>query len=144
MKPKKFINKLDEKKIVAAIAEAEKKTSGEIRVYISDKKRDDPLAAAKKRFEKLGMTKTRLRNGVLIYIAPMSHKFAIVGDSGIHEKSGKEFWERLTAQMSNAFKEEKFTEAIVQALNEAGKILAHYFPAGPDDKNELPNKILRD
>lgn len=144
MKPQQFINKLDEKKIVAAIAEAEKKTSGEIRVYISDKKRDDPLTAAKKRYEKLGMTKTRLRNGVLIYIAPVSRKFAIVGDSGIHEKCGKEFWERLTAEMSKLFKEGKFTEAIVQVLNEAGKILAHYFPVGPDDQNELPNKILRD
>ncbi len=144
MKPKQFISQLDEKKIVAAIAEAEKKTSGEIRVYISDKKRDDPLTAAKNRFEKLGMTKTRLRNGVLIYIAPVSQKFAIVGDSGINEKCGEKFWRRLSAEMSELLKEGKFTQAIVQTLNEAGAMLARYFPAAPDDKNELPNKILRD
>jgi len=144
MKPTHFINSLDEKKIVAAIAGAEKKTSGEIRVYISSKKRDDALTAAKNRFEKLGLTKTHLRNGVLIYITPATRKFAIIGDSGIHERCGDNFWQTISHRMSNLFKEEKFTEAIIHAIEEAGVALSKHFPRGGDDANELPNEILRD
>ena len=144
MHPKHFISKLDEQKIVASIAEVEKKTSGEIRVYISGKKRDDALTAAKNRFEKLGMTKTRLRNGVLIYIAPVSRKFAIVGDSGIHEKCGDEFWQNISAGMGNLFKQGLFMEAIAKTVHEVGNALARHFPIDPDDKNELSNEILRD
>jgi uncharacterized membrane protein len=144
MKSKEFISKLDEQKIVAAIGEAEKKTSGEIRVYISSKHRNEPLAAAQKRFEKLGMTKTRERNGVLIFIAPLSRKFAIVGDSGIHQKCGAGFWNEITEQMGSSFKEGRFSEAIVHAVGKVGAVLATYFPIGPDDRNELPDDILRD
>ncbi len=137
-------SKLEEKKIVTAIAEAEKKTSGEIRVYISSKKREDALAAAKNRFEKLGMTRTKLRNGVLIFIAPLTQKFAIVGDSGIHAKCGEEFWKEITMAMSGSFKEGRFTEAIAHAVSEVGVALAKNFPPGPDDINELPNILMRD
>ena len=144
MEPKSFVNILEEEKIVAAIVAAEKKTSGEIRVFISDKNCDDALTAAKNRFEKLGMTKTKLRNGVLIYIAPATRRFAIIGDSGIHEKCGDNFWETISQRMSDLFKEEKFTEAIVHAIDEAGEALSKHFPRQGDDTNELPNEILRD
>ena len=144
MHPKDFISKLDEDKVVAAIAAAEKKTSGEIRVYVSSKNRDDALDAAQKRFEKLGMTRTRERNGVLIYFAPLTQKFAIVGDSGIHAKCGDNFWKEITSEMSTFLKSEQFTDAVVQAVTRVGEALAKYFPPRPDDANELPDKILRD
>lgn len=144
MQPKVFINNLQEETIVNAIAAAEKKTSGEIRVYISNKKRTDPVAAARTRFEKLGMTKTRLRNGVLIFIAPISQKFAVIGDAGIHEKCGDEFWQAISAGMGELFKQGLFTEAIAKAVREVGDALGRHFPIDPDDKNELPNEILRD
>ena len=144
MKPKNFISALDEKRMVAAIAEAETKTSGEIRVYISARNRNDALGAAKIRFEKLGMTNTRLRNGVLIFIAPITQKFAIIGDAGIHEKCGDEFWKTISAGIGDLFKQGLFTEAIVRAVQEVGNALARHFPSGPDDRNELPNEILRD
>ncbi len=144
MHPKDFISKLDEEKVVAAIAEAEKKTSGEIRVYVSSKQRDDALTAAQQRFEKLGMTKTRERNGVLIYFVPLTQKFAIVGDSGIHAKCGDGFWKEITDEMSSLLKQEQFTDAVVKAVGKTGDALAKYFPSKPDDTNELPNKIIRD
>lgn len=144
MKPKTFISKLDEAKIVAAIGEAEKKTSGEIRVYISGKHRDDALTAAQSRFEKLGMTKTRFRNAVLIYLAPSSQKFAIIGDAGIHEICGEAFWKTISEKMTALLKEERFTEAILAAIDEATVALAKHFPRRPDDADELPNKIIRD
>ena len=143
MKPREFITQLDEAKIVAAIAEAERKTSGEIRVYVSHKQREDALAAAHVRFRKLGMTKTRHRNAVLIYFAPLTHKFAIVGDTGIHEKCGDNFWQGIASEMSDLLKKQLFTEAIITAVKKVGDILSQHFPSGLDDRNELPNQIAR-
>src|SRR5437667_12909612 len=101
MKPRDFISQLDEARIVGAIAEAERKSSGEIRVYVSHRKRTDPLAFAQKRFLELGMTNTRHRNAVLIYLVPRTRQFAIVGDRGVHEKGGDAFWRALTSKMAD-------------------------------------------
>jgi uncharacterized membrane protein len=144
MKPKEFIDQLEDDKIVAAIAEAERRTSGEIRVYVSHRKREDALAAAKARFEKLGMMRTRHRNAVLIYFAPLIHKFAIWGDVGVHKKCGEEFWQETAGRMTAALKDGRFTEAAVLAVQSAGEVLARHFPREPDDKDELPNKVERD
>jgi uncharacterized membrane protein len=141
MKPREFISHLDEARIVAAITEAERNTSGEIRVYVSHKKREDALAAAHFRFRKLGMAKTRHRNAVLIYFAPLTHKFAIVGDLGIHEKCGDNYWQEIAGEMSDLLKEHLFTEAIITAIKKVGGVLAAHFPREPGDRNELPNQI---
>src|SRR5215510_1928934 len=85
MKPEQFIEGLDEAQIVAAIAKAERKTSGEIRVYVSHKKREDILVAARRRFHKLAMTKTRQRNAVLIYFAPLTRKLARHWPNSYHQ-----------------------------------------------------------
>ena len=144
MQTKVFISKLDDERIVAAIAAAEKKTSGEIRVCISDRKHDDPVSAAQKRFEKLGMANTRERNGVLIYFVPLSQKFAVIGDAGIHAKCGADFWSEITGEMHNLLQAEKFTDAVVFAVGKVGQALAEHFPRCPDDTNELPDQIAGD
>ena len=144
MKAKEFVDNLDEARVVAAIAAAERKSSGEIRVYVSHRTRDDALEAAKARFNKLGMQKTRHRNGVLLYFAPMSRKFAVWGDKGVHEKCGEQFWKDIAEQMVPLLKEGRFTEAVEQAVKEVGEVLASHFPPEPDDRNELPDSIIRD
>jgi uncharacterized membrane protein len=141
MHHKEFIRQLDEEKIVAAIAEAETRTSGEIRVYVSHRKIDDALARAQRRFVKLGMTKTAERNAVLIYFAPRVRQFAIIGDTGVHEKCGDIFWTEVTAQLSADLKSGPATEALVAAIRKIGDLLAAHFPPSPGDKNELPNQI---
>ncbi len=138
-----FLEQLDDAKIVAAIGEAEQRSSGEIRVYVSHKKREDALAAAHVRFQKLGLTKTRHRNAVLIYFAPITRQFAIVGDVGIHQKGGDDFWRDSSAAMSAQLKQGKFTEAVVDAIRKTGALLEEHFPRDPDDRNELPNEVER-
>lgn len=133
--------KIDHARVTAAIAAAEQRTSGEIRVLIAREKNAEPVAAAQKHFERLGMTNTRERNGVLIYVAPASHNFAVIGDTGIHEKCGESFWRLLAAEMSTRFKRGEFTEGLVLTIEHAGKLLAENFPRSPDDRNELPDKI---
>ena len=137
-----FLFRLNTRKLVAAIAEAESRTSGEVRIYISRRKCADPMAAAAQQFDKLGMAATKERNGVLLFIAPRSRNFSIVGDPGIHEKCGDAFWQELAATMSAAFKEGRLTDGLVHTIQRAGTLLAEHFPRQDDDVNELPDDVV--
>ena len=133
--------KIDHARIVAAIGEAEGRTSGEIRVVISRRTTADAVAAAKIQFERLGMTGTAARNGVLIFLAPCSRSFAVIGDTGVHEKCGDAFWTELAAAMTEHFKRGDFTAGLVLGIARAGALLAENFPRQTDDRNELPNSV---
>ena len=142
MRTRKFLSKLEHARIVHAIREAEANTSGEIRVFVQrGKLRADPVAAAQRKFHQLGMRKTRERNAVLIFVAPRAHKFAVVGDKAIHEKCGDEFWQRIVESMRTHFQNEKFSHAIVEAIDEIGNLLAAHFPRTSNPSNELPDEI---
>ena len=144
VKAKTFIQQLDDQKVLSAISEAERKTSGEIRIYISNENIDDVFAAAQKQFVRLAMHHTQQRNGVLLYFAPRVQRFAIVGDKGIHEKCGDSYWHEITTQMIPLLKQGQFTQAAVEAIRRMGAVLAEHFPRAPDDRNELPDSIVRD
>ena len=142
MRTKEFLSKLEHDRIVNAIREAESKTSGQIRVYIQHGKLNaDPLSVAQKKFQRLGMYKTRERNAVLILVAPRAHKFAVIGDKAIHEKCGEEYWQRIADGMRTHFQNEKFSQAIVEAVEEIGKVLAAHFPITSANANELPDEV---
>jgi len=143
MRTKEFLSKLEHDRIVQAIREAEAKASGQIRVYVQRGKLNaDPLIAAQKRFDRMGMHKTRERNAVLIFVAPRAHKFAVVGDKAIHEKCGEEFWRCLVDAMRVHFQNEKFSHALIEAIKEIGKLLAAHFPKTPGNANEVPDEIV--
>ena len=143
MRSKEFLSKLEHDRIVQAIREGESKTSGEIRVYVHrGKLKADPLVVAQKKFQQLQMHKTAERNAVLIFVAPRGHKFAVVGDRAIHEKCGDEFWQRIVEGMRTHFQNEKFSHALVQAIEEIGKLLAEHFPKTPGNANELPDDVI--
>jgi len=143
MRTRDFLSKVEHDRIVQAIREAESSTSGEIRVFIRrGKLTADPLVAAQKKFHQLRMHTTRERNAVLIFVAPRAHKFAVVGDKAIHEKCGNEFWQRIVDGMRVHFQNEKFSHALVEAINEIGKLLAAHFPKTSESANELPDSVL--
>jgi uncharacterized membrane protein len=144
MHHKIFIEKLDDAKIVAAIERAESATSGEIRVCVSHRHRDDALAAAQKRFAKLGMAKTPLRNAVLIYFNPHARKFAVWGDTGVHEKCGDEFWQGIAAEIAPKLKSEQYTGAIVEAVGRIGELLAKHFPREPGSSRGGSGAVVRE
>jgi uncharacterized membrane protein len=133
--------KIDHDRVVAAIGAAEARTSGEIRILLARHKADDPVADAQKHFERLGMTRTGARNGVLIFLAPRSRTFAVIGDTAIHEKCGNTFWTELAAAMTEHFKRGDFTAGLEHGITRAGTLLAEHFPRQSDDRNELPDKI---
>lgn len=131
--------------IEQAIADLEKKTSAELRVYVERKKADAGRSALQQAtflFQQLEMEKTALRNGVLIYLALQSKQCAIVGDQGIDQYVEADFWQRACDLIVEQAKQKQYTQGIVNAIAMIGERLAQYFPYQEDDKNELPNEVV--
>lgn len=133
-----YMPKVDHGRVLAAITAAEAKTSGELRVLIARHKVSDPVAAAQGYFGRLGMAKSPHRNGVLIFLAPLSRGFAVIGDAGVHEKCGDVFWSELAAAMGERFRRGEFTEGLVHGIERAGELLAATFPRAPGDAPARP------
>ena|SRR3989338_1834486 len=127
--------------IVSAIDAAELNCSAEIRVHLERKAWPDIVAHAERKFERMGMTKTEYRNGVLIFLGVQTHRFAVVGDQGIHEKVGQEFWNAVAEKMAAHFKCDEFAEGICETVQLVGEKLAAHFPPRKVDVNELPDEI---
>jgi len=145
MKPKAFLGQLDHERIVTAIREAEGRSRGEVRVHVSSQQVEDAQAAARRQFEKLGMAETAERNGVLIYVAPASQKFAVIGDSGIHEHCGSGFWTAVADAMQEDFRKGLFTDGLVKGVTRTGQALAEKFPRTEEvDRNELSDDVSED
>jgi len=145
---RRFLSEDDLDATARAIAEAERGTSGEIRVHLERRmprtllgRRRDPLARARAVFARLGMHRTRERHGVLVYLAVLDRRFAVVGDEGIHDRVGAAHWEAVRDRMAERLRAEAPREALVAAVGELGRALAAHFPRRPDDSNELPDQV---
>ena len=136
------LHETENRRIQAAIEEAEKATSGEIRVFIDRKCESNVLDSAAYVFERLGMNKTEKRNGVLIYLAIESRQFAVIGDQGIHQHVGDELWHDVRTSMQHFFQLGGFATGLEQGILRIGEELRRYFPYTEDDVNELPNEIV--
>ncbi|HDS07443.1 MAG TPA: TPM domain-containing protein [Bacteroides sp.] len=136
-----FFTKEEEEMIRSAILEAEKNTSGEIRVHVSNQCNDDAKDCAAWWFARLKMHKTKLRNGVLFYLAVKDRKFAILGDKGINAVTPDDFWDRIRDMVLEEFKKENFAGGLQQGILMAGEQLREHFPYEKGDVNELSNEI---
>jgi len=141
MNARKFFTENDQMAIKNAIVQAEKGTSGEIRVHIEDTFTGDVLDQASFIFKKLKMHETEQRNGVLFYLAIRNRKFAIIGDAGINSKVPEGFWDLIKETMAGHFRNNRFTEGLVEGIKLAGEKLIEYFPYLQNDTNELPDEI---
>ncbi len=139
-----FFTKEQQAEILASIKEAERSTSGEIKVHIETSCKEDVLDRAAWIFSKLNMNRTAERNGVLFYLAVNDRKFAILGDAGINSKVPPGFWDKIKEQMQNSFREGKFTEGLSGGILLAGSQLKAHFPFNKDDVNELSDEISFD
>ena len=138
-----LFNPADEERIVAAIRAAEKRTSGEIRVFIESKCRFvDPVDRAAEVFFGLKMEQTEDRNGVILYVAMKHHQLAIFGDEGIHKIVGTEFWNAEVQKILREFNAEHYVDGIIAIVNDIGEALVKHFPYEQEDKNELPDNIV--
>ena len=138
---KENFSEKDQAQIVAAIQAAEKETSGEIRVHIEAHVATDPMDRAKEIFFELGMHQTAQKNAVLIYLAYTNQKLAIIGDAGIHEKVGDDFWQSEKDLLISYFKKNEYALGLAKAIEKVGEKLKVHFPYQTDDKNELNDAI---
>ena len=141
MKAADFFSREDRERIGNAIKNAEKQTSGEIRVHVETECPEEVLDRAAFIFEKLKMHNTRLRNGVLFYMSIKDRKFAILGDAGINRVTAEDFWDRIRDAVLARFGEDRYTEGLEQGIQMAGEALRSHFPYEKDDVNELSNEI---
>lgn len=128
-------------RIVDAVKQAEKNTSGEIRVHIENHTKKDILDRAADVFALLKMHKTEQRNGVLFYLALNDKEFAVLGDAGINAVVPKDFWESIKDEMVKHFAQNDFTQGLITGITMAGVKLKEHFPYQTDDVNELPDEI---
>ena len=141
-RPRSFLSEDERRAVVGAIESAERRTSGEIRVHLEHHCRGgDPYERARQLFEQLGMTATAARNGVLIYLATGDGLFAVIGDRGIHEQVGEDFWDDVVERMQARFRVDDFAGGLVEGIAMVGEKLATFFPHRDDDVNELSDDI---
>jgi uncharacterized membrane protein len=137
-----FMQHIDLAAIEAATRDAEHHTTGEIRVSIIFKQPGTLEAIAEKTAERLGMKKTRERNGVLILVEPAKRRFIVWGDKAIHEKVGQVFWTETADAISARFRQGDFNGGLLHGVTQAGKQLAVHFPCKPEDReDQLPNTV---
>ncbi len=136
-----IFNDEEQQRIKKAVEDAERHTSGEIRVCLEKNCSEEVLDRAAKYFLRLDMHKTKLRNGVLIYLATVDRKFVIIGDAGINKAVPEGFWDDAKDAMLAHFKFGNLVEGITTGVAMAGEHLQKYFPHQLDDKNELPDDI---
>ncbi len=135
----------EQQRIVASIRQAEKATSGEIRVHVEAHcTTDDPVQRAIDVFAHLGMHQTKDQNGVLFYLAHADRKFAVVGDKGIDAKVPADFWESTKNLLRSHFAKGAYADGLSRGIEQAGQQLKQYFPYASDDTNELADDISFD
>ncbi len=139
----RLLTLVDRPAIEAAIARAEARTSGEIRVSVAPFFWGNVRRTAEHAFEHLGMTATRERNAVLIFVVPARRSFAVIGDRGIHDRVGPDFWALVCERLGAAFRAGAYTEGLIAGVETLGEQLARHFPPDPArDHNELPNAVI--
>lgn len=139
-----FFTPEENQQILEAIRQAERRTSGEIRVYIeSHNPYVNTLERAAEIFYQLEMDETTHRNGVLLYLAVKDHEVSLFADEGIYIKVGQEYWEKEVKEMVKHFSEAHFVDGIVNCVHHIGEVLHQHFPyQASEDKNELPDDII--
>lgn len=140
MNPRDYFTDEQITNLEETIKQAELLTSGEIRIHIESGD-GNPITRGEEVFVDLGMDKTSERNGILFYLALQTKRFAVLGDEGIHARVGQEFWNSIRDVMLEEFRFGRFVEGLTAGVISAGNSLQNYFPASPEDKNELPNTI---
>jgi len=144
IKASTFFSDEDQDQIRSSIKEAERSTSGEIRVHIETQVSGEVLDRAAWIFQKIGMDKTDNRNGVLFYLAVKNRQFAVIGDKGINARVPEDFWDNIMMTLQENFKNEKFAGGLIRGILMAGQQLKEHFPRQTGDVNELPDEISFD
>jgi uncharacterized membrane protein len=136
-----FLTRAERDRVRDAVRNAEKRTSGEVRVHLDAAIMEGVLDHAAFVFDDLGMKKTKDRNGVLLYVSVPSRKVAVIGDAGIHVKSGQHYWDSVLELVLSHFREGRYCDGLCAGVERIGEQLREHFPYERDDMNELDDDV---
>lgn len=136
-----FLDGTERERVLAAIRNFERLTSGEIRLHLQGRIDGAARDEAARAFNRLGMARTRDRNGVLFFVGVRDRRFAVIGDSGIYDAVPRDFWNGVVKRVEARFAEGRYADGLVEGIELAGAALVEHFPPRPDDANELPDQI---
>lgn len=138
---KRLTRAVDRDRITRAIREAERRTSGEVMVSVAPFFIGSVQRAAERAFGRLGVSRTKQRNGVLFFVVPSRRSFVVLGDEGIHRAVGQDFWQAVAQAVSQRIRQGDLTAGLVDGIAEVGRRLAQHFPRDDErDVNELPDE----
>ena len=95
--------------------------------------------AAAAQFEALGLTHTRDRTGVLLYVSLRHRRAEVLADEGIYAKAPHQVWDEVIALLTEPMRRGATADGFVAAVERIGTILATHLPPRTDDRNELPD-----
>ena len=132
-------------RIQAAVAAAEAKHSGEIRVVLETDLHMRAILAghtardrALEVFGGLRVWDTSENNGVLIYLLFADHSVEIVADRGFNDLVRPEEWQAVCRKMEDDFHAGLWEEGTIHGVDAVGALIARHFP-GASQRNELPD-----
>ena len=99
-----------------------------------------PRARAEEVFARLRVWDTEHNSGVLIYVQLVDRRIEIVADRGISARVPQPEWDAICRAMEAAFRERRFEQGALDAIERVTRLLARHFPARGDNPNELPDK----
>ncbi|MDB5441353.1 MAG: hypothetical protein JWM33_3780 [Caulobacteraceae bacterium] len=99
-------------------------------------------AAALAQFEALGLTATRDRTGILLYVSLADRRAEVLADIGIYAKAEPKVWDEVVALLVAGLKAGDPAAGFVSAVERTGEILAACLPPREDDVNELPDGLI--
>ena len=137
----RLISRDEQNRLLDKIARIEKRSSGEVRLHVTQRRVEDPLEAARRTFTSLGMTATKRRNGVLVFLSLPSRRFAIVGDEGIDRVTPSDYWDRLRDTLAGYFTAGRYCQGLLEILDRVEEVLAEHFPHEKGDVDELPDEL---
>ena len=92
-------------------------------------------------FIQAGITETRDRSGILIFISYLERRVMIIADSGVNKKIEQEKWAEFIDEIVLGIKKGQLTDHLIQVIKKCGYLLEEYFPIKEDDTNELSNEM---
>ncbi len=105
-------------------------------------KRRHAHETALREFTARGLTLTRGRTGVLLYVAVQERYAEIVADAGIDGKVDEASWKGIIEPLLSAARKDRLREGLEVAVGAIGEVLAAHAPPVADDVDELPNKVV--
>jgi putative membrane protein len=92
-------------------------------------------------FMQSGVSYTRDRTGILIFISYLEKRVVLLADTAINEKIEQHEWQKIVDHITAGIKNNQLAENLVDAIEDCGELLQKHFPIKEDDTNELDNEI---